>query len=80
MQGRPAIIYLDAPLTLHGIAVHHTQAGLVYLIEHYEHILKISTPQQLGPEGRAHIGKLLENYKIHLELYERNIAPGTPNT
>lgn len=72
MQGRPAIIYLDVPITLHGIEVRHTRAGLVYLIDHYEHILTISTPQQLAPEARAHIGKLLENYKQHLELYERN--------
>lgn len=64
-------IYLDEPVTLYGIKVGHTYEGLKYLIKHYEHILKISTPAQLGDKERQHIAWLIDNYKQHIELYEK---------
>ena len=62
-------IYLDEAIEIKGIRVGHTKEGLTYLIEHYEHILKISTPQQLGDKERQHIAWMLTNYKQHIELY-----------
>lgn len=79
MTARPSIVYLPAPIVLNGITVQHTQAGLKFLIEHYETVLAVHTPKQMSDEVRNHIQSRIANYKIHLELYERNQQPETSN-
>lgn len=67
---RPAKIYLDQKLKINGIEVGHTYEGVIYLIHHYEHLLTIATPQQMNDKARTDCAKLIENLKIHKELYE----------
>lgn len=76
-MNRPEIIYLPEPITIEGIQVHHTLAGLNYLIDHYQTVLNIATPKQMSNECRTHIEQtLIINFKLHIVLYERN--PITP--
>lgn len=64
-------VYLDEPIEINGYKIGHTKEGIKYLIDHYEHILKIATPAQLGEKERQHIQfTLLVNLKIHLQQYE----------
>lgn len=64
-------VYLDEPVVINDVEVRHTKEGLIYLIDHYEHILKISTPKQLDDKARQHIKEwLLPNLQYHLKLYE----------
>lgn len=79
MIGRPPVVYLDSPIVLHGIEVRLTKEGLKYMIDHWETVLAIATPQQMSNDVRQHIEKTIANYKIHLELYERNQQPETSN-
>jgi len=68
---RPEKVYLEEPITVDGVAVSHTKEGLIYLIDHYEHILKIATPKQLSDKDRQHIKEtLLPNLQYHLHLYK----------
>lgn len=67
---RPAKIYLDEKIKINGIEVGHTYEGLKYLIHHYEHLLTIATAQQMNDKARTDCAKLIENLKIHKELYE----------
>ena len=68
---RPAIVYLDTPIVLHGIKVSHSKQGLEYLIEHYTHMLHHATPQQMNDAARQHCQKVIDNMNIHLELYNK---------
>lgn len=70
---RPSKVYLEEPVTISGIVIHHTMAGLVYLIDHYKHILAMTSDAKLKPEDRQHLEKLLENYAIHLQVYDRSL-------
>lgn len=63
-------IYLDEKIKINGVDIGHTYEGLKYLIDHYEHILKISTPQQMDDQARQHCTKVIENLKIRKTLYE----------
>jgi len=75
---RPEKIYLTEPIILAGIKVQHTYAGLIYMVDHYKTILaQPLTPQQLKDEHRQYIEKLIENYNIHLQLYEHERANET---
>lgn len=75
---RPEKIYLDEPITLHGIKVGHTHAGLKYLIDHYTTTMNNATDTQLTTDNRQHCQKMIDNMRIHLELYERELNPKTP--
>lgn len=77
MIGRPPVVYLDSPISLHGIEVRLTKEGLKYMIDHWETVLAIATPEQMSKDVRQHIEKTIANYKIHLELYERAETPQT---
>lgn len=68
---RPAIIYLETPIVLHGIKVMRSKAGLEYLIDHYNHMLQHATPQQMNDAARQHCQKVIDNLNIHLELYNK---------
>ena len=71
MLDRPSIVYLDEPITIHGIEIKHTEAGLRYLVEHIGHCVKISTPQQMDQKARDHARDRITQYNQHIELYER---------
>lgn len=75
---RPEKVYLSEPIEINGIKVQHTRAGLVYMIDHYTTILaQPLTDQQLKDEHRQYIAKLIDNYTIHLQLYEHERSPKT---
>jgi hypothetical protein len=64
------MIYLDTPIVIEGVEIHLTEFGLKHKIEHYEHILKIATKEQLSDQARQHIeNNLIPRYKLHLKLY-----------
>lgn len=71
------IIYLEHPIVINGIRIAHTKEGLVHLISHYTHMLKMN-PVHNGtvarkPNDEEHMKKLVENWKLHLELYDKQI-------
>lgn len=63
-------IYLENPIEINGIKIGHTLEGLKYLINHYTHTMNIATREQLNDTDRAHCAKMIENFKIHVQLYE----------
>lgn len=71
MVPRPQVIYLTEPIFMQGIRVGLTPEGLKFMIDHYQHLLTIATPQQMDDKVRQHITTQIENYTIHLELYQR---------
>lgn len=71
------MVYLDNPIKINDIEIHHTYEGLKFMIAHTEAILKIATPAQLGQNERQHAESLLVRYKLHLKLYEENGHPTT---
>lgn len=71
MLERPTIVYLDEPITIHGIEIKHTEAGLRYLVEHIAHCVSISTDKQMDLAAREHARGRVDQYKQHIQLYER---------
>ncbi len=65
-------IYLEEPITIDGIKVHHTEEGINHLLEHYELMLEIANVRKykIDDKGRNHISWLIDNFKIHKQLYE----------
>lgn len=69
---RPEKIYLEDTIVVEGEEIGHTREGLIYLIDHYETILKISTRTQLSDVHRQHIEEnILKKYRKHLDLYSK---------
>jgi len=78
---RPDRVYLQEPIELAGIIVQHTYEGLLYMIDHYTQVLAMPlSEQQLKYEHRQYIQKLIDNYNIHLQLYEHDRGPKTVPT
>jgi len=68
-------IYLDKPIKINGIEIKHTKKGLEYLIGHYEYMLTVNSINRLTgparkPEDEDYMRRLVENWKLHLKLYE----------
>lgn len=70
---RPENIYLDSPITINGVVMHHTEDGLKYLIDHYTHML--NTPTRNRTQAvEEHMRGLITGWKWRLEVYaKRNI-------
>jgi hypothetical protein len=67
-------IYLDEPIIIKGIKIHHTQHGLQHLIDHYTHLLQNPPSDKVrSKEVTAHMQLLVENWKQHLQLMKTNL-------
>lgn len=67
-------IYLENQIELFGEKVGHTYEGLKYLIDHYTQVMNIATPQQLNDNDRQHCQRMIEKFKLHVALYEKQKA------
>lgn len=78
---RPSVVYLQEAIHINGIKIQHTHKGLLYMIDHYSTVLSRPLDKnKLKDEHRQYIQQLIDNYKIHLQLYERgNDSPETPD-
>jgi len=82
---RPDKVYLDSPVemvgknkTIHKVG--HTQAGLVFMIDHLNATLELSLePSQLSDANRQYIHQLIALYTVHLSLYQ-NARPTDQTT
>jgi hypothetical protein len=66
---RPEKVYLEESIFIKDEEIGHTKEGLVYLIDHYETILTISSAKQLSDPHREHIKFMIKKYQRHIELY-----------
>jgi hypothetical protein len=61
--------YLDDPVVINDVEIRHTREGLIYLIDHYEHILTYHS-KKLDEKALKHIKEwLIPNLQYHLKLY-----------
>jgi hypothetical protein len=67
----PEKMYLPEPIVISGIRVSHTVDGLKYKIEKLTQALTTATPMQLDDSARKHVTLVIENFKQHLELMEK---------
>ena len=67
--------YLDTPIELFGIKVGHTYNGLKQLVAHYTHTLPLAVAQnKISEPDRQHCEKMIENFKVHIQLYEKHMT------
>lgn len=71
---RPEQVYLPEAEKLYGIEVRYTEEGCHYLIEHWTAVLEITDENHTNP---AHIRKLIDNWNLYIQLYERRRAEAT---
>jgi hypothetical protein len=72
-------IYLDTPVMINGVRIGHTQDGLIYLIQHYEHMLTMNPVNRVTGPARSdkdteYMRTMIANLKWHLELYKKEEA------
>jgi hypothetical protein len=71
MEGNVQQTYLNEPIVIDGNKIGLTPYGLKKMIEHYEQCMSIATPQQMDDNVRSYCKQLVEKYKFHLVLYEK---------
>ena len=67
--------YLDTPIVLFGIKVGHSYDGLKELVAHYTHVLPMAVAQKkISDNDRQHCERMIENFKQHIQLYEKHMT------